>query len=66
MGIATAIRTSANRLWTDLTLPTNKQGIMTTRGFLGDYKIKVTAEGKTVEFDLKLAKDAKPIELIMP
>ena len=52
--------------WTDLTLPTNKQGIMTTRGFLGDYKIKVTAEGKTVEFDLKLAKDAKPIELIMP
>lgn len=52
--------------WTDLTLPTDKQGTVTTRGFLGDYKITVNVGGKTREWELKLTKDAKPIALIMP
>jgi endo-1,4-beta-xylanase len=43
-----------HRWWTDEQLQTNAQGLCTVRGFLGDYTVTVTANGKvqTTQFTL--------------
>lgn len=42
--------------WTDVTGSTGRDGVCTTRGFLGDYRISVTVGGKETTRQVKLAK----------
>jgi endo-1,4-beta-xylanase len=44
--------------WTDVTMTTGADGSCTTRGFLGDYRVTVTAVGKEKSVLLSLAKPA--------
>jgi hypothetical protein len=49
--------------WTDVNATTGPDGSWTTRGFLGDYTITVTAGGKEKSALVKLAKPASTIEV---
>jgi hypothetical protein len=51
--------------WTETTLPNDEKGLAKTRGFLGDYKVTVTANGKTSEVTAKLAKGCAALEVVL-
>lgn len=45
--------------WTELTIATDAAGLAAFRGFLGDYSITVTVDGKTVEKPFSLEREAE-------
>ena len=51
--------------WTDTTLPTDDKGTARTRGFLGEYKVTVNANGKTSEVTAKLVKGGAALEVVL-
>jgi len=51
--------------WTDTTLATGPDGSCATRGFLGDYKITVTVNGREKSILMKLAKPATSAVITM-
>lgn len=52
--------------WTDETKPTGVDGMAQTRAFYGDYRITVTATGKTVVRDLSFAPGTGTLTITMP
>lgn len=55
-----------NQWWTDENKVTDAQGHIQTRGFLGEYKLTVTANGNTVIQTLSLPKDGSSLQIVMP
>jgi len=51
--------------WTQETAKTDAAGNATVRGFLGDYQINVTHNGKSVERRVSLKKDGSPVTIEM-
>ena len=54
-----------SKWWTRLSGYTNKEGIYSGSGFLGDYSALITNEGKTYEFNFKLSKHTNSFEFII-
>jgi GH35 family endo-1,4-beta-xylanase len=52
--------------WTDETKPTGADGVAQTRAFYGDYRITVTAKGKTVVRGLSFAPGTGALAITMP
>jgi hypothetical protein len=51
---------------TDLTLTTDSNGEVTTRGFLGHYSIEVSKDENTVKTEVDLTKSPPPIIIKLP
>jgi hypothetical protein len=51
--------------WTDVSITTGVDGSCATRGFLGDYKVGVTANGKEKSASTKLTKSGLTITIAM-
>jgi endo-1,4-beta-xylanase len=54
------------RWWTNTTGSSNANGQFGTRGFLGDYKLTVIRNGKTVTRNLKLEKSSGEVVVKLP
>ena len=52
--------------WTNANGRTDRNGVFTTRGFLGEYEISATANGKTVTRRVKLEKPGGEFTLRLP
>jgi endo-1,4-beta-xylanase len=52
--------------WTNVSGSSDSGGAYTTRGFLGDYDVTVTANGKTVTQKLKLQKNSPELVVKLP
>ncbi len=52
--------------WTDAAGQTSRDGVFQTRGFLGEYEISATANGKTVTQRVKLEKPGAEYTLRLP
>jgi GH35 family endo-1,4-beta-xylanase len=52
--------------WTNTVGQTSRDGVFQTRGFLGDYEISATANGKTVTQRVKLEKSVGEFSLRLP
>jgi endo-1,4-beta-xylanase len=52
--------------WTDVTGKAGADAAFSGRGFLGSYKVTVTANGKTATKDFELKKGAEPVVVKMP
>lgn len=57
------IRLVTQEWWTKEKLTTDASGTAGTRGFLGDYEVNVTAQGKTAATSFKLPKDGTEISV---
>ncbi|MBN1481426.1 endo-1,4-beta-xylanase [candidate division KSB1 bacterium] len=55
-----------NEWWTNETGLSNREGLYSTRGFLGDYEVSVSFDGYTVFENATLAKDGATVELHIP
>lgn len=54
-----------HKWWTNVQGQTDARGQYATRGFLGDYQISATANGKTVTVKTKLPKTGRTLRLIL-
>jgi len=54
-----------NKWWTRASGETDAQGSYKTRGFLGDYEITVTHNGKSRTLRTTLQKNSKPVEAVL-
>jgi GH35 family endo-1,4-beta-xylanase len=54
-----------NKWWTRVSGKTNARGAYNTRGFLGDYEITVTHNGKSKTLLTTLKKDSAPVAVIL-
>jgi len=54
-----------NKWWTRASGETNPQGAYYTRGFLGDYEITITHDGKSKTLRTTLRKNSAPLEAIL-
>jgi GH35 family endo-1,4-beta-xylanase len=52
--------------WTNRTGQTNAHGAYHTRGFLGDYRLSVTAAGKTIHLRTRLEQGGRTVRVIVP
>ncbi len=52
--------------WTNHTGQTNAKGVYHTRGFLGDYRLRVTAAGKTIHIHTRLEQGGRTVRVIIP
>lgn len=52
--------------WTDAQGTTDAQGDYRTRGFLGDYEVTVTANGRSKTVPMTLAKTGQPLRVALP
>lgn len=52
--------------WTDEQLSTDSRGKIQTRGFLGDYTITLTSNGKTMRRDVTLGRQGSVLKVLMP
>ena len=55
-----------NQWWTDENKTTDTQGNIQTRGFLGDYTLTITANGKTMTRTTSLAHEGNTLTIVMP
>lgn len=53
-----------NQWWTSENINTNEDGMVSLRGFKGDYKVSVTLNGVTSQFDVNLSDTPVNVELI--
>jgi len=51
--------------WTDASGKTNRTGIYTTRGFLGEYDIEIKSGSKTKTDHTTLSKDGSRVECVV-
>jgi GH35 family endo-1,4-beta-xylanase len=54
-----------DKWWTRLSGHTNKEGVYNNYGFLGDYSVLITSEGKPYEFSCALSKSANTFEFVI-
>jgi GH35 family endo-1,4-beta-xylanase len=54
-----------HKWWTRASGQTDAQGSYNTRGFLGDYEITVTHDGKTKKLLTTLTKQSAPVEVVL-
>jgi GH35 family endo-1,4-beta-xylanase len=54
-----------NKWWTRVSGVTDSRGAYNTRGFLGDYEITVTCNGKSKSVHTTLRKDSPPVDVVM-
>lgn len=54
-----------NDWMTNQTLQTGADGAIETRGFLGDYDVTITANGKSKTVKLKLPKDGARLQIAL-
>lgn len=52
--------------WTDVSGTTNASGVYATRGFLGDYAIDVTLDGKTRTYTTTLDATGRSLTIVVP
>ena len=52
--------------WTDEVIRSNAKGVGQVRGFLGDYQVSVTRDGKTTVQEVTLAQDGGKVTLSLP
>lgn len=52
--------------WTDENHTTDRQGKISTRGFLGDYNITITGAGNTAIRTLKLTQEGRVLKIVCP
>lgn len=55
-----------NKWWTREEGSSTRQGVYQTRGFLGEYEISATLDGKTATANVNLVKDGTTVEIQIP